>query len=237
MDVVENFNLKTSKDRGDADRLRLVLETELRSDRWKVGDQLPTERELGEQYGVARNTVRRALDALEMAQLVVRHVGRGTFKAQASENSAPVTVGLGLETDALSPADVIECRLLFEPGLAALVVARASQADFDRMEECIRKMSATTSVPEFELWDGEFHDAIARASRNDALISVARALSRVRRQSEWGQLKAQKMTPARIVRLRREHDEIYEALRARDKDRARDALRDHILHIQGYLFE
>ena len=225
------------KERGDAVRLRGLLEGELRSDRWQVGERLPTERELGFRYGVARNTVRRALDSLETAQLIVRHVGRGTFKAGMPDDD-PVLRSVGLpEADLLSPADVIECRLLFEPGLAGLVVARASHADFDRMEQCLRNADGAASVPEFELWDAALHDAIALASRNQALIAVARSLARVRRQSDWGTIKSSKMTPDRMARLHTEHRSIVDALRARDKDTARDRIRDHIRHVQRYMFE
>ena len=45
--------------------LRETIERELRDDRWQPGERLPTERALAERYGVARNTVRRALEALE----------------------------------------------------------------------------------------------------------------------------------------------------------------------------
>ena len=229
--------VKPPKDRGDAESLRVILERELRSERWRIGERLPTERELGEKYGVARNTVRRALQALEDAQLVIRHVGRGTFKAQLSSDGAD-TAAVGIQDlESLSPADVVECRLMFEPELAALVVARASQADFDRMDECLRNADAVSSVVEFELWDAALHDAIAMASRNHAMISVARSLARVRRQYEWGRLKSRSMTEERMTMLRAEHRGIVEALKARDKDLARERLRAHIRHVQTYMFD
>ena len=229
--------VKPSKDRGDAESLRVILERELRSERWRIGERLPTERKLGEKYGVARNTVRRALQALEDAQLVIRHVGRGTFKAQLSSDGVD-TAAVGIQDlDSLSPADVVECRLMFEPELAALVVARASQADFDRMDECLRNADAVSSVVEFELWDAALHDAIAMASRNQAMISVARSLARVRRQYEWGRLKSRSMTEERMTMLRAEHRGIVEALKSRDKDLARERLRTHIRHVQTYMFD
>lgn len=225
-----------SKDRGDAQSLRVILERELRSERWRTGERLPTERELSEKYGVARNTVRRALEALEDAQLVVRHVGRGTFKAQVTNAGGDPAIGIqDLET--LSPADVVECRLMFEPELAALVVARANQADFDRMDECLRNADAATTLVEFELWDAALHDAIALASRNHAMISVARSLARVRRHYEWGRLKSRSMTAERMTMLRDEHRRIVEALKVRDKDLARERLRAHIRHVQAYMFD
>ena len=225
---------RAARGRGDADKLRVALERELRSDRWRDGEQLPTERAFGERYGVARNTVRRALQALEDEGFVVRHVGRGTFKAAGGALPSPMLGPEGL--DGASPADVLECRLAFEPELAPLVVARASQADLDRMEECLCGAEASQSVAAFEAWDGALHDAFAVATHNQAVIALARALARVRLQAEWGELKARSMTPERKADLQVEHRAIVDAFRRRDAADARTRLRGHILHVQSYMF-
>jgi DNA-binding FadR family transcriptional regulator len=219
-----------ARGRGDAEALRVALERELRSDRWRDGERLPTERALGERYGMARNTVRRALQALEDERLIIRHVGRGTFKAAGAV--PPVPGGL----EGASPADIVECRLIFEPELAPLVVARASQADLDRMKECLGKAEAANTTAEFEIWDGALHDAIAVATRNHAMVAMARALARVRLQAEWGQMKARNMTAERRTKLEAEHRAIVEAFRNRDKIEARTRLREHILHVRSYMF-
>lgn len=222
------------RERGDAEALRLILARAIRSDRWREGERLPTERELGEQYRMARNTVRRALQALEDEGLIVRHVGRGTFKAAASPADSGWFQANGL--DVIGPADVTECRLLFEPELAALVVARASQADLDRMNECLSGLEDAQDVAGFEWWDNALHDAIAVATHNQAAIAMTRALARVRQNSEWGALKARGMTPERKAMLNLQHRAIVDSFRARDKDAARGLLREHILFVQSYMF-
>ncbi|MBV8614549.1 MAG: FadR family transcriptional regulator, partial [Acetobacteraceae bacterium] len=220
---------RAARARGDADRVRVALKRELRSDRWRDGEQLPTERALGQRYGVARNTVRRALQALEDEGFVIRHVGRGTFKA-AGRAAPLLTPGLeGL--DGASPADVLECRLAFEPELAPLIVARASQADLDRMGECLRGAEAAAGVAAFEAWDGALHDAFAVATHNQAVTALARALARVRLQAEWGELKTRSMTPERKALLDAEHRAIVEAIRRRDRGDTRARLREHIQHV------
>ncbi len=222
------------RERGDAESLRATLRRELQSSRWQGGDRLPTERELGERHGLARNTVRRALQALEDEGLIIRHVGRGTFKA-AEAAPAPGATEFR-EIEGASPADVLECRLLFEPELAPLVVARASQADLDRMDECLGKAEAAEGVAGFETWDAALHDAIAVATRNQAMIAMARVLARVRLKAEWGQLKARSMTAERKAALQVEHRAIVAAFRHRDTVDARARLRQHILHVQAYMF-
>jgi DNA-binding FadR family transcriptional regulator len=220
--------------RGDSGTLRILLERDLRSGRWQDGDRLPTERELCAQYRVARNTVRRALQALEEEKLISRHVGRGTFKAHRTARP-----GDPFELDsieAFSPADVIECRLFLEPGLVPLVVARATKADLDRMTECLKRAEASASLPEFEQWDAALHDAIAVATHNHAAISMSRSLARVRQQAQWGMLKARGMTPERKAKLQAEHRDVVAAFRNRDQSEAHRLLRDHLLHVRSYMF-
>ncbi len=224
-----------SRLRGDSARLRAVLEQDLRTGRWREGERLPTERELSAHYNVARNTIRRALAALEEGKLIVRHVGRGTYK------SGDVLVGKldPFEVESIekfSPADVVECRLIFEPGLVPLVVARATRADLDRMEECLMHAESSSSLSEFERWDAALHDAIAVATHNQAAISMSRSLAKVRQQAQWGILKARSMTPERKARLHAEHQAIVLALSNRDHSQAHSMLRAHLLHVRSYMF-
>jgi DNA-binding FadR family transcriptional regulator len=219
--------------RGDAETLRKLLGLEIGSSRWRIGDKLPTERELGETYGVARNTVRRALLILEQEKLIVRHVGRGTFKAAGAQSAEEAFVP---SADSLSPAGVVECRLIFEPELAQLAVARATQVDLDRLAACLRGGETATSVEGFEHWDGALHEAIAQATHNQTIIAMARALAVVRTRGEWGQLKARSMTPDHRRVLQAQHEEIVASLMDRDRETARMRLRNHILYVRKYMF-
>lgn len=224
-----------SRRRGDSETLRTLLEKDLRSGRWQEGDRLPTEREFCTQYRVARNTVRRALEALEAEKLITRHVGRGTFKSYSSSPASADPFQID-SIEAFSPADVIECRLFFEPGLVPLVVARATKADLDRMTECLKQAEVSSSLREFEHWDAALHDAIAAATHNHAAISMSRSLARVRQQAPWGMLKARSMTPERKAKLQAEHVGIVDAFRNRDQRLAHRLLRNHLVHVRTYMF-
>ncbi|HEX3984060.1 MAG TPA: FadR/GntR family transcriptional regulator [Acidisoma sp.] len=219
--------------RGDAETLRKLLGREIASGRWRIGDKLPTERELGETYGVARNTVRRALRALEDEKLIIRHVGRGTFKAGGADAAEEAFLP---SADSLSPAGVVECRLIFEPEMAPLAVARATQVDFERLAQCLKGGEAAATVEEFEHWDGALHEAIAQATHNQTIVAMARALAVVRTRGEWGQLKARSMTPEHRQALHEQHSRIVASLRDRDREAARHLMRDHILYVRAYMF-
>src|SRR3546814_14980941 len=57
-------------------------------------------------------------------------------------------------------------RLLIEPLMPALIVRRATRADFARMHECLAKGEQAQTIEGFELWDGELHQALALATHN-----------------------------------------------------------------------
>ena len=230
-----NSTRAPSPRRGNSARLCALLEQDLRVGRWREGERLPTERELSAHYHVARNTIRRALAALEESKLIVRQVGRGTYKSSGfpAEKTDPFDV---VSVEKFSPSDVVECRLIFEPGLAALAVARATKADLDRMAECLKYAESSTTLAEFEQWDAALHDAIAAATHNQAAISMSRSLAKVRQEAQWGFLKARSMTPERKAKLHAEHQSIVEALSNRDHSQAHSMLRKHLLHVRSYMF-
>jgi GntR family transcriptional regulator len=70
-------------------QLKEVLLARLRTGEWKPNDQLPTEDELGSQFGVSKATVRQALRELSEAGLVRREQGRGTFVAEQKVQFGP----------------------------------------------------------------------------------------------------------------------------------------------------
>lgn len=220
--------------RADAERVRADLERALLSNRWRDGEKLPTERELCEHYGAARNTVRRALQALEDAGLIARHIGRGTFRT--SHDNGSLNGRIDAASTGFSPASVVEARLVLEPAMISLGVARATSADLEKIRECLIAGDNARDLQTFEHWDAEFHDAIAVSTHNSAVIRMSRMLAQIRRDAEWGQLKAEGATPERIVVLKQQHHAIFDAIVARDKSAASKAAHDHISYIQNYMF-
>src|SRR5262245_14426772 len=65
--------------RDSVQKIALGLSAKIESGEWADGFRLPPERRLAAEHGLARNTLRQALAALEQRGLIVRHVGRGTF--------------------------------------------------------------------------------------------------------------------------------------------------------------
>lgn len=221
-----------STERVASEQVRAQLEQDMRSGRWREGEQLPTERDMCEQYGAARNTVRRALQSLEAAGLIVRQIGRGTFRTSTGH---PQSAEIQQQSN-FSPADVVEARLLLEPPMLALGVARATRADLDHLHHCLKAGDAAMDLASFEHWDAEFHDALAVATHNSTIIALSRLLAQTRRDTEWGQLKGEGATPERMAQLKQHHHAIFDAFVCRDKVRASRAMHDHLKFVQNYMF-
>lgn len=210
------------------------IERNIASGEWPAGHKLPTERELEEQFGVARNTVRKGLKKLETTGKIVRHVGRGSFVAETPATPTPTSDLLERVTGA-SPAEVMEIRLVLEPWAASIAATRATVADLNIMRECLARAVASIDVPEFEIWDGRLHEVIIAAAKNDLLTSLYEAINAARHQPEWMKLKLRTVTLERRAAYQRQHEAIVNALSERDALRASDLIRDHLSAVRSAL--
>lgn len=194
------------------------------------GQKLPTERELAERYSVPRSAARKILARLEIEGYITRAVGSGTFVADpALRNTRELPPA---NESHVSPAQIMEARLLFEPGLAELAVINATPADFARFECCLEKSEAARTIEEFELWDGALHQAIATATHNTLVIRFFDMIHALRQQAEWGKLRRRSLTPERRQATRREHQHLVRALLERDPDLARRTLATHLRNVR-----
>lgn len=225
--------LPVSLARDPAFALKQALLANLRDAQWHAGEKLPTERQMCTLYDVGRATVRRVLGEMAAQGLITRAVGSGTYVAPDIAETLPHAA---LPEVGISPADLMEARLIFEPGLVDLVIRNATAADFATLEKCCRNADTARSLDQFEHWDDAFHRALATATHNGFVGSVFALISKVRDDGEWGLLKQRSAMPERRVEYQREHWAILAALRRRDAALARQALRDHLVHVRRNMF-
>lgn len=213
--------------------LRDTLLEHLKSGTWRAGHRIPTERALGEQFGLGRSAVRRVLAQLKDAGLITQTVGSGTYVTEQASGLLPALGGTPLATT--SPAELMEARMALEPAIVELVVRNATPADFARMTQCCEQAEQATTLDEFEHWDGLLHEVIAEAAHNSFISTVFRLMNQARAQGEWGMLKRKSVTPERRVAYQREHRALVAALRERDLATALAHTREHLLHVRRNL--
>lgn len=203
------------------------LGTAIRLGLLEPGERLPPERELADQLGISRSTLRQALTTLVQSGHLVSFRGRtgGTFVAEAP----PLAGGDGR----LRPdwRDVLDHRVVVECGAALLAAERVEAQALDRMAALTVQMDAADDFDAYRRADVRWHIALAEATGTPRLIS---AMTEV--QGEMTELLALIAHPAEaLTRANAEHREITRLLRAQDGVAAVAVLRDHLAHTERLL--
>jgi len=196
--------------------------------------RLPPERTLAEALGVGRRTLRRALDVLEAEGRIRRHQGQGTFIATPG---TPREIDLGHITEHTNPIEVMEVRLAVEPVIARLASLRASRCDIERLARLAETTRTAANAADYARADAAFHRRIAEAARNGLFLAVYDALNAIHRDASWAHLGETAHCFKRQAAYARFHQEIAEAIAARDSERAEEAMFSHLSDVQGILFQ
>src|SRR5262245_63862669 len=206
-----------------ADDIATALKKRIDAGEWN--GRIPPERELADEFGVARNTMRRAVGLLEASGTVVRQVGRGTFLSAANGNTLAAAVA---RMEGTSPADMMEIRQLLEPAAAAFAATNASLGELNAVRDAHDAACHALDMPSFERWDAEFHHRIFACSRNEFLKEIHNVMRILRNQAPWFEMKKRSFSEERRRAYCTEHKAVLDALVARDPEGARRAMLSHL---------
>lgn len=210
-------------------RLADSIAAEIGAGKYRLGERLPTERELAEQFGVSRPTLREALIALEMQGMIEARHGLGIYVTRIQPPLAQPAYDVEI-----GAFELIEARRLFEGEAAALAAATIDDEQIAELERLVELM-ADEDVLKGEEADKEFHMVIARATGNGAIIATIENLWELRNRSP---LARNILTRARGPGLEPridEHSRVLDALKAHDPGAARQAMRDHLERVIEHL--
>jgi len=206
-------------------RIRRMIETgEL-----KPGDRLPAERDLAQRFGMSRPSLRAALHSLAGMGLVQFRHGSGTYITEGPPalSEGPLTLLASLH--GLTDDEMFEARMQLEVGVAGLAAERATLAHLTKMRAEIDGMAGAISDPHaYLVHDIDFHRAIAAASGNPILSALVEMVSNILyRQRKRTVARARDLGPSLAM-----HRRIYRAIAARDPERAREAMNQHLVQTQ-----
>jgi GntR family transcriptional repressor for pyruvate dehydrogenase complex len=186
------------------------------------GDRLPPERELADQLGIARSTLRQALMSLtESGHLVaLRGRGGGTFVSDAP----PLAESSRVQLSAGHWRELLDYRIAVEVGAAVLAAERAAPADLDPLRAHIEAMAAATDFSGYRRADVFFHLGIAEAARSTRLVAAMTEI-----QGKMSELIAHIAHPAPVLaRSNEQHAALVVALERRDSWAAAHIVREHL---------
>lgn len=197
-----------------ADQVIIQLRAQITSGEWPVGSRIPTEPELVERLGVARNTVREAVRALAHNGLLDIRQGSGTYVVATSELAG---VMLRRFKDA-DPRHVAELRSALEAEAARLAAARRTEQDLKQLDALLERRELaweSGEVDSFVEADARLHTTIVAASHNEVLAEIYADLGGVMREFLRADV-GDRLQPE----LYMEHTRLVDAVRSGDGERA-----------------
>jgi DNA-binding FadR family transcriptional regulator len=201
-----------------ADQIRSLIAT----GEFPPGSRLPAERELAKRFGVSRPSLREALIALEVEGYVDVRPGSGIM-VTTLESVMPAI------PDEEGPLEILRARILLEGEIAAEAARRMGPKDVAALERILLTMEGkAVDPPGRRAADRQFHQYIAAKLGNKVLLRLVMGLVDQRDSTLARQFATDFDNPKTWAAVSAEHRKILAALAARDPERARKAMRDHL---------
>ncbi|MFA9558726.1 FadR/GntR family transcriptional regulator [Evansella sp. AB-rgal1] len=207
--------------------LNIVKEIDsiIRLDQLSPGDKLPSERELAERLNVGRSSVREALRALELLDLIETRKGEGTYIKESGGHRIAEVLASFFFRDTKAKQDVMETRRIIEVEAVRLACMRASKEQLDKLEiilEESKKKWTSGELPVEE--DFLFHKTLVESSHNKLLLNIWRPLVDYSKVAIRESLSRE----GRIGNSIQEHEAILRALTSKNDEDAVCYLRTHL---------
>ena len=196
--------------------------------KYEIGQRLPSERELAQTFEVSRPTVREAIIALELDELVDVRLGSGVYV----KNRQPPS-GTERAKD-IGPFELLEARHAIEGEAAALAALRIDDAQLTKLSELIAEMRDDNKQNEIlmsEEADRRFHELIASSTQNSGIIAAVQMLWDARARSPQSHSMDDKGRARGLKPPIEEHAAILRALKKHDPEAARAAMHQHISRV------
>jgi DNA-binding FadR family transcriptional regulator len=214
------------------ERLAQAITAAIARGDYPVGQRLPSERELARSFNVSRATVREATIALELDGLVEARIGSGVYVTNSTAPRGAVGArGVG-------PFELLEARRAIEAETCAMAATRITDAQLGELNELIAEMRSENerNVELSEAADRRFHELIATATENSGMLAVVQMLWETRTHSPQTQSMDAKVRALGIKPHIEQHTAILKALKRRDPDAARSAMRTHLTRVLAATF-
>ncbi|HZA03653.1 MAG TPA: FadR/GntR family transcriptional regulator [Propionibacteriaceae bacterium] len=191
------------------------------------GSKIPSERELGEQFGVSRTVVREAIRHLAAKGILEARSGSGVRVANIGHDGVSESIEIFLTRNGpVDPEKVNEVRQCIELQTVAYAAERATEEQLGTIRaECEKLAGLEGHSEEASLADVAFHRAIAEASGNELFLVLVDSLAEVMLDIRRATLR----DPGRTAVTLQQHRRIAEELEARNSGVAVEAMREHLI--------
>jgi DNA-binding FadR family transcriptional regulator len=210
------------------------IEDSLRSGELKLGDRLPGERALAEQFGISRASVRDAIRSLEVMGVVRSATGSGpnsgTIVVSDPSSALGVALRMHVASHHLPVKDVVEARIMMETwSLEHAASAAWSPEQLDDARRLLEAMDDNALPSQvFTLLDSQFHVALSTLAGNVVVSTMMESMREAIRSYIDDAVERRGGWDTTLDTLREQHRGIFEAVEARDGERSARLVREHI---------
>jgi GntR family transcriptional repressor for pyruvate dehydrogenase complex len=202
-----------------ADRVRQLI---AKGD-YQAGARLPAERELAQQLGVSRPSLREALIALEIDGTIEIRMGSGIYVLNTAK---PTSNGRSLGE---SPSELMQARAVIESAIIVQAAAAITDATLAKLRETLEAMADDIAQARKPLeQDRAFHLIIAESTGNTLLVEIIENLFDERHSPMTASIRGHFETTESWTSALMEHRAILAALEARDPLAAQAAMHSHL---------
>ena len=207
----------------------------LRSNNLQTGDRLQSEKDLAIYFGVSKTAVREALSALQTAGLIEVKHGSGIYVRNVNEKlTNPLTMKLLTNRENL--LRILELRKGLESEGVFLAAQRADEADIARIKECLITMAEEIDRGEnASSGDFHFHCALIQATHNEAYSKVFDNIASIFNEGMYSCHEYFTINQGPRLVVLEEHRLIYDAVKKRQPEKAREMMRIHLENVENNL--
>lgn len=209
-----------------------LLIQKIKDGEFKAGDSLPSERDLAQQLGVSRSSVREALIALEIAGWVDIRTGHGVFVCDqdAAPNPPEALTSVGVE-------ELLTARALIESETARLAAKNATSAQLAELAQLMDELEREPeNTSKFLTLDKHLHVLIGEMADNSVLSEFIEILWTKRHDQLFAQFENRFGGKVLSIAMNHDHRKICDAILNRDPAAAKKAMQAHIAHVHKSFF-
>ncbi len=202
------------------------------------GDKLASVEQLARNFDVGRSAIREALSGLRSMGLVEMHQGEGTYIKTFDPKRFTLPVSTAFLMKHADVKELYQVRKILEVGTAGYAASYHDENDLVQMQKALDVMKeAKGNDVMAESADTEFHLAIAQATHMELLINLMGSVSDLMSETIRETRRLLLYSEDRANVLFEEHQLIFQAIKNRQSDKARNYMYDHLEKVEKLLFK
>ncbi len=208
---------------------------EVEKGNFKYGERLPSQENLAKYFDVSRIVLREALSRLSASGMITFKQGKGTYLHKVELTGLmPKEFSRMFFGNVDNIYSIIEARKIIEKETSRLAATRKTTEDLQEIKSTIDQMQHVKEEPiTYAKWDLEFHLAVAKASQNIVLQQILHVI----KESYWTEMLKVFGLPDTISTTSEDHQQIYEAIKAGNGEKASRLMEFHLSYSENIASE